>query len=175
MNKSYKFTIAGFLAIALTLGSSTVARADWSQVFTEQAGDNSFNQILITSDSSGTFAPRGLGAFSQGTWAPVVTGVDGKTVTASLASGGPVNYSDFTVFFAGDSSAPVNLLIEVLNGTTVVCSSQADWNGGNWSLTPTPGSGGAVTAVPEPSTCIAGALLLLPFGFSAIRILRKNR
>jgi hypothetical protein len=30
-------------------------------------------------------------------------------------------------------------------------------------------------AVPEPTTMIAGALLLLPFGASTIRILRKNR
>jgi hypothetical protein len=30
-------------------------------------------------------------------------------------------------------------------------------------------------AVPEPSTIIAGALLLLPFGASTIRILRRNR
>lgn len=30
-------------------------------------------------------------------------------------------------------------------------------------------------AVPEPGTVIAGALLLLPFGASAVRILRKNR
>lgn len=32
-----------------------------------------------------------------------------------------------------------------------------------------------ITAVPEPATMIAGALLLLPFGASTIRILRKNR
>lgn len=31
-----------------------------------------------------------------------------------------------------------------------------------------------VPAVPEPSTMIAGALLLLPFGASALRIVRKN-
>ena len=31
------------------------------------------------------------------------------------------------------------------------------------------------TAVPEPSTLIAGALLILPFGASALRVLRKNR
>jgi len=30
-------------------------------------------------------------------------------------------------------------------------------------------------AVPEPTTMIAGALLLLPFGASTLRILRKNR
>lgn len=32
-----------------------------------------------------------------------------------------------------------------------------------------------VTVVPEPATMIAGALLLVPFGASTIRILRKNR
>jgi hypothetical protein len=32
-----------------------------------------------------------------------------------------------------------------------------------------------VTAVPEASTIIAGALLLLPFGASTLRILRRNR
>ena len=32
-----------------------------------------------------------------------------------------------------------------------------------------------VTVVPEPTTCIAGALLLLPFGVSTLRGLRKNR
>jgi hypothetical protein len=31
------------------------------------------------------------------------------------------------------------------------------------------------TAVPEPSTMIAGALLLLPFGVSTLRVLRRNR
>ena len=34
---------------------------------------------------------------------------------------------------------------------------------------------GTLTAVPEPTTMIAGALLLLPFGASTLRILRKNR
>jgi len=33
----------------------------------------------------------------------------------------------------------------------------------------------SVTQVPEPTTMIGGALLLLPFGASTLRILRKNR
>lgn len=33
----------------------------------------------------------------------------------------------------------------------------------------------SVTPVPEPTTVLAGALLLLPFGVSGLRILRKNR
>jgi hypothetical protein len=32
-----------------------------------------------------------------------------------------------------------------------------------------------ITPVPEPTTIIAGALLLLPFGFSTLRIVRRNR
>jgi hypothetical protein len=32
-----------------------------------------------------------------------------------------------------------------------------------------------LTAVPEPTTIISGALLLLPFGASTLRILRRNR
>ncbi len=34
---------------------------------------------------------------------------------------------------------------------------------------------GQLTPVPEPSTMAAGALLLLPFGASTLRVLRKNR
>jgi hypothetical protein len=33
---------------------------------------------------------------------------------------------------------------------------------------------GALTAVPEPTTLIAGALLLLPLGVSTVRILRRR-
>ena len=33
----------------------------------------------------------------------------------------------------------------------------------------------SLTAVPEPTTMIAGALLLLPLGVSTLRLLRKNR
>jgi len=36
-------------------------------------------------------------------------------------------------------------------------------------------SGDAFLAVPEPTTITAGALLLLPFGASTIRFLRKSR
>jgi len=32
-----------------------------------------------------------------------------------------------------------------------------------------------VTPVPEPTTVVAGALLLLPFGMSTLRMLRKRR
>jgi hypothetical protein len=43
-----------------------------------------------------------------------------------------------------------------------------DANGNPVSITPS-------TPVPEPSTMIAGALALLPFGFTALRSLRKRQ
>jgi len=45
------------------------------------------------------------------------------------------------------------------------------------NCTPTPTNStpsSNITSVPEPSTIVAGALLLLPFGISTVRILRKG-
>jgi len=57
------------------------------------------------------------------------------------------------------------------------------YNGGYINFYPSDGSsniGGPATAtlfdpVPEPTTLIAGGLMLLPFGASTLRILRRNR
>ncbi len=56
------------------------------------------------------------------------------------------------------------------NGTESVTISYAEIDGPPAYLELTPAS-----AVPEASTMIAGALLLLPFGASTLRILRRNR
>jgi hypothetical protein len=45
---------------------------------------------------------------------------------------------------------------------------------GSYSILENSGSD-SVTVVPEPTTVIAGALLLLPFGMSTLRLLRKQR
>ncbi len=55
-------------------------------------------------------------------------------------------------------------------GTESVTISYAEIDGPPAVLELTPAS-----AVPEASTMIAGALLLLPFGASTLRILRRNR
>jgi hypothetical protein len=62
-------------------------------------------------------------------------------------SDGPNDYGDFL-------AEPVNTFNEFSSGGTFSAS---------------------LVAVPEASTMIAGALLLLPFGASALRILRRNR
>ena len=67
-------------------------------------------------------------------------------------------------------------------GTALSASSlHADFDGvRNASPTPLPASDYTPNptpkfAVPEPTTILAGALLLLPFGVSMVRILRRNR
>jgi hypothetical protein len=56
-----------------------------------------------------------------------------------------------------------------------------DWAGvsiGLWDIPDTIGAAASfdsLTVVPEPTTMISGALLLLPFGASTLRMLRKNR
>ena len=50
----------------------------------------------------------------------------------------------------------------------------------NRTTVPGPGGGAIIdrmvlTVVPEPGTVIAGALLLLPFALSTLRVLRRNR
>lgn len=52
--------------------------------------------------------------------------------------------------------------------------SALDDGAGPWS-SQNPGSQLVPVPVPEPTTMIAGALLLLPFGASTLRIVRKNR
>jgi len=62
------------------------------------------------------------------------------------------------------------------DGYVLVPTADVTWNGS----TPTVTGGGQefilnFTPVPEPTTMIAGALLLLPFGASTLRFLRRNR
>jgi hypothetical protein len=76
----------------------------------------------------------------------------------------------------------VNGLDFYVGSTDYILSANNIPTGGGYSnwLLPYNGSGVGVdltiiTPVPEPTTMVAGALLLLPFGASTLRILRKSR
>jgi len=68
-----------------------------------------------------------------------------------------------------DDSAEVNLYY---NGGYELDGATDSWSTGN-AFTAT--GSAKLTAVPEPSTIISGALMLLPFGAGTLRILRRNR
>jgi hypothetical protein len=62
-----------------------------------------------------------------------------------------------------------NSIVFVLNYSSLGTISDVKFNWGTEPGYTTPG------VVPEPSTYIAGALLLLPLGINTLRVLRKNR
>jgi len=67
-----------------------------------------------------------------------------------------------------------HLGIAVLNFTFTSSSAQDVQHLKTFSGSEKSFSGSLSSAVPEPTTVVAGALLLLPFGLSAFRVLRKN-
>ena len=97
----------------------------------------------------------------------------------------------------GNPIYPGNLTYQINNGDVLPLTyaqiTESTFHGGweqwnaTFSLDPnsivkvTAPNGGAIidrmvlTVVPEPATMIAGALLLLPFAFSTLRVLRRNR
>jgi hypothetical protein len=87
-------------------------------------------------------------------------------------------YSPGSVFVAGNP-----FYNDLLTAFGSIAAAQADANGayGVWVLQLTDSCGNQKQSqlvlcpvVPEPSTVVAGVLLLLPFGVSALRILRKK-
>lgn len=93
------------------------------------------------------------------------------TFTINLGAGG---YTYLVAGWDGPQGADQIYYIAGLTGEISISNSElpADFQKGlsnYWLGTSTP------TSVPEPSTVVAGALLLLPLGVSAVRILRKNR
>jgi hypothetical protein len=109
---------------------------------------------LYNSESYGVL---GGTAFSISTWA-------GGTGTGSA-------YYYYNQYLGGLNLAGVSANL----GTGSVFEDSSVATGGP----ATPGAGQEliynVTPVPEPTTIIAGALLLLPFGASTLRVFRKNR
>jgi hypothetical protein len=78
------------------------------------------------------------------------------------------HYDSFSTANAGFFLAGANILEFIVHNGDI---NQPVGNPGGWFGLRTQD----LTIVPEPTTMIAGALLLLPFGASTLRILRKNR
>jgi hypothetical protein len=87
-----------------------------------------------------------------------LNGVQGATITTSLTSG----------FVWWDTSA----LGEV---DTIVFQNDANGSSRYFAIDDLNYTPAANTPVPEPTTMVAGAMLLLPFGASTLRMFRKTR
>ncbi len=140
---------------------------------------------------NGGAIPWNLGS-AQGFWD---LGKSGSIMLSGMGLTSPVSLQVFqwvdAPFYTGGLTYQVN------NGTVLPLTfsqitentAQGSWQRWNaaFSLDPTDivkitaPNGGAIidrmvlTVVPEPATMIAGALLLLPFALSTLRVLRRNR
>jgi hypothetical protein len=110
-----------------------------------------------------------------------LTGTINWVAIQTINSIGGVN-ADLTVNLTGMSYSGLNAdLLTLANGKNGSVNLSFQFNPGQTLSQLTTGTSqstsfsGSITAIPEPSTVVAGALLLLPFGVSTIRILRKNR
>ena len=132
-------------------------------------GDNSGStfqyQLTFTAGSSGAATVRWLS--DNDSWLYISGGNYNNFLVGSKP--GP----DFSTF--GSWNTPISLSLSAGTRYTVDLDVFNEPQGyGN----PTGGRvefSGDVSVVPEPTTLIAGALLLLPFGASTLRILRKQR
>jgi hypothetical protein len=127
--------------------------------------------LTLTAISTG-FGPLGNDAGQAVLAAGGASGGVGKSVTVfglvnggQVASIGPVT----TTSWSGTASGNVSGLSSTFSiGEKIVIThtGAADGPKGDFDIS---------VAVPEPSTCLAGVLLLLPFGASALRLMRKKQ
>ena len=87
---------------------------------------------------------------------------------ASITSGTPVGSLNYNYYFSSPAGTYPAFQIDskIWLGSSQKGEQITTWNGSGWAYAEVP--------VPEPTTMIAGALLLLPFGASTLRILRRR-
>ncbi len=186
-----KLTIlAATLAVAASITSSQAALITGGIGFSGIPTFDTGNPGTATEVTS--FAPAGVlitaGSFSVIPFASPVT-----FATPWFFNSGPI--SSFWTVSGGGETFVFNLTsssitfqsagagaVTVLGSGTVTGTGLINYQQTaiNWKFTSTESDpvttfSATASTVPEPSTVVAGALLLLPFGISTVRILRKNK
>lgn len=144
-NDAFKFEVAQDL---LNLGANqdvTMVVGSTSTEFITFATDYNGTVITSSSDSGGAGDQVGSG------WDYVIAKYDGKN-------------AGYILFYLGGQAA--NIPQDPDNFWTTT---------GQYGISGWTAFNATTSSVPEPSTVVAGALLLLPLGVSALRILRKDR
>jgi hypothetical protein len=183
--------------MAATLVIAVQARASLFELNYTDTSVNTLSGLLSASPLSGGQYLATGGSIMLSTSYPGLSGL------YSLASGGPINVIspsgqfqyDNILYYPGQPIVDFSGVLAFKNSSTGVelnlfstSSGYAlyAYNGNQVNLYPGPSGDGfnniggpaaiaTLTAVPEASTMIAGALLLLPFGASTLRKLRNRR
>ncbi len=147
----------------------------WTASWTDTTGGQAMDrwEAFVTGGGATFDAPVSVG----------LTGWAGTLVSPTYTyAAGPANGVDrtITLHFAGTPpSGGISVDMLVWNGGNLVANESWRWtdlpNQAGWTRIAVPiAESYDRTAVPEPTTIIAGALLLIPLGLSALRILRKK-
>lgn len=142
-------TFGGFTAQSSNMGNPSIpvtGMGPWSLVYYATVAGAQFSAVSVDS----TIAGNGDTYVGK-----VVTTRDGQTVLAGAESVGGAN-SGFVGF---------------LQPASTILVTETIWAGENNAVTGFDNT----YVVPEPSTVVAGCLLVLPFAASTIRFMRKNR
>lgn len=166
---------AGIAALALMFALATSARA--SIVITQMSGPvdtgswtinwvasgGTFDDIVGTVLAGDQFENSPNPGMVAAGWTSL-PGVGPNSSTASISDGSVSALLFSTTFTGASSDTPAELInFQVYDASVLVGEETLQWNGSEFD------------AVPEPTTVIAGALLMLPLGVSTLRILRRNR
>lgn len=101
------------------------------------------------------------GIFNPGAWEPGLPGVGSLRAFEAQAVNAGVTIAGIYLFVGLDGTANEGYVNDITIGTTSSGTTTYDFEPN--------------APVPEPTTMIAGALLLLPFGASTLRMLRKKQ
>lgn len=151
---------------------------------------STFSPNNVTGWTVGVDAPSITTDFYSGAQAAKIGPKDGAIFQTVPIVGGQTYYLDF--WAKTDALVPSGTLTVTLDGGATAIYYPLTTTYAPYSATLTPGGSGNLTfswadsgirsafiddvsLVPEPTTFIAGGLLLLPFGVSTLRILRKSR
>ena len=122
--------------------------------------------VYVRTPSSETLlsaGPWGGQGWSTTYFSPTVASMQGSLRSSILVA---LNFS---------ADTPLTVDFYAWNGTTLVGSEKGIYSGGGYTQW-TWGTADQVSSpVPEPTTMVAGALLLLPFGMSTLRMLRRSK
>jgi len=160
------------LQASLAIDGDQFLAQSWGQRFRESDAGN-FNRLEVFKVSGSDIEAPGFFNFSSGAWS-----TSGNAGSAQ-ATGPTLTDVEFDIKWQ-DPKVTTVIDFYAWDGVTLRDSARGTWDAQTvvkygWSFVNIPDGSLHTTPVPEPTTMIAGALLLLPFGASMLRTLRKNR
>ena len=161
---SYTFTAANLAEPGTYIVNVTSLSLTGGNNFTLNGSMLPAGSRVIVNVASGFSLSGGSQVNLAGGLTPAQVLINYTGTSAAGASGGSAGTAIFGTFLGPNTTANFNAAATIIYGSLIVAnvnlSSGVTING--------------TTFVPEPATCIAGSLLLLPLAASAFRILRRS-